>query len=116
MKLNNQTIPSPMDNKGSYRWEPPPIIGRNGQGAAITGTYASVTWEWAALTPAEYGFWITTLLQGQASATYTTNCQLYDHTQTLKTLTHCTVLRPTYERIENGLYIDVSLTIDQILT
>lgn len=116
MKINNQTIPSPMDDRGAYVWQPPAVLGRNGQGAAVTGPYASLTWTWAYLTKTEYLFWRTTVLAGAASATFTANTELYDDTQTLKTITYCTVMRPQYETIEGGLYKNVTVQIDQIKT
>lgn len=116
MKINNQTIPAPMDDKGAYNYQPPAILARNGEGAAVAAPYATLSWQWAYLTKTEYLFWRNTVLGGAPSATFTTNCQLYDDTQTLITVTHCTVLRPSYEAIESGLYKNVSLTIDQITT
>ena len=116
MRINTYTIPSPMDERGRYVWEPPAVLARNGLGAAITGPYASLTWTWNYLTRAEYLFWRKTVLKGEASATFTQHTRLYDDTQTLVEITSCTVLRPTYESIEGGLYKNVTLQIDQIKT
>lgn len=116
MKINNQTITSTMDERGTYVYQPPPILARNGLGAAVAGPFATLTWTWPYLTKAEYLYWRTTVLAGAASATFTTNTELYDDTQTLRTVTYCTVLRPTYETIEGGLYKNVTVTIDQIKT
>lgn len=116
MKINNQTIPSPMDDRGRYVWLPPALLTRNGLGAAVVGDFAGLTWSWPFLTKTEYLFWRNTVLGGAAAATFTANTELYDDTQTLVNVTHCTVLRPTYEAIESGLYKNVVLTIDQIKT
>ncbi len=66
------------------------------------------------MTLAEYTYWRTTVLAGAASAAFTANTLLVDDLQVLKTVTQCTVYRPTYERIEGGNYLNVQLVIDQI--
>lgn len=114
MKINNVTIPAPMSDRGTYKFDWP-ILKRNGQGAAVRGPYATITWTWDWLTASEYGYWATTLLAGAASATFTANTELYDDTQTLRTVSHCTVLAPSYDAIENSGYRGATITIDQIV-
>lgn len=114
MKINNNTIPSPMALRGTYKFEPAAVLRRNGQGAAITGPYATLTWTWDWLSPAEFQFWTVTVLANAASASFTANTELYDDSQLLRTISHCTVLRPTYESIENGGYRGAAVQIDQI--
>jgi hypothetical protein len=114
MKLNNVTITSPMAEEGTYRVETPPVR-RNGQGAAIAPPYSRITWQWSILTPTQFGLWWTTILGGAASATFTSNNQLYTTAQVLTAVTHVTVLQPTYGSIESGNYRDVQVIMDQIV-
>lgn len=116
MKINNVAIPSPMDERGTYHYEPGAIVGRNGRGAAIAAPFATLTWTWQRLSLTDYTYWRTTILAGAASASFTTNTLLYDDLQVLKTITQCTVYRPTYETMQDGDYINVQLVIDGIKT
>jgi hypothetical protein len=109
-------VPATMLGSGSYMYEPAPIIGRNGRGEAIVGPYASLSWRWNALSKTNYAWLVTTILQGAPSRTVTTGTTLYNHLMTLTEIASCVVLRPTYETFRNGLYINVELTIDRIVT
>ena len=114
MQINSTAIPSPMDERGAYKFSPPAVVGRNGAGQAITAGNGSIlTWQWPYLKQSDFAWWITTVLSGAASAELS-QCRLINHLQTLTTYTHCFVYRPDYERIENGLYHNVSLTIEAI--
>ena len=113
MQINSTAIPAPMDERGIYKFSPPAIVGRNGAGAAVTAGYSSLSWQWPFLKQTDFAWWITTILAGAASAEFS-QCKLINHLQTLTTYTHCIVYRPDYERIENGLYYNVTLTIEAI--
>lgn len=113
-KLNNITIPDSIANRGRYVWQRPEIIGINGQHTAVTAPYARVVWQWSHMTLADYTWWRTTLLAGAASLTCSANSQLVDDLQVLKSIT-CVVLQPSYERIQNGLYMDVEVRIERIV-
>ncbi len=113
MQINSTAIPNPMDERGSYHFEPPAVVGKNGQGLAVTAGASKLTWQWPVLSKADFTWWVTTLLGGAASAEYT-QCKFFDHTQTLTTYTHCIVYKPTYSRIQDGLFWDVDVLIDWI--
>jgi len=113
MQINSTAIPNPMDERGSYHFEPPAVIGKNGQGLAVTAGASKLTWQWPTLSKADFTWWTTTLLSGAASAEYT-QCKFFDHTLTLTTYTHCIVNRPTYERIAGGAYVNVTIEIEGI--
>ena len=114
MKLNNITIPDSIADRGSYVWQPPEVIAVSGAGAAVTAPYASVTWAWQYMTLADYTWWRTTLLAGAASLACTSNTQLVDDLQVLRTIT-CIVTRPSSERISSGLYENVEVRIERII-
>lgn len=113
-KLNNVTIPDSIADRGQYRYEPPEILGENGEADAVTARFARVTWRFPHMTLADYTWWRTTLLGGAASLKCTTNTQLVDDLQQAIDCA-CVVHRPTYERIQNGLYINVEVKIERIL-
>ena len=115
MKINNIAIPSPMDELGTYHYDPGAIVGKNGRGTAIAAPFATLTWAWEHMSLTEYTYWRTTLLAGAASAAFTANTLLYDDLRVLRTVTQCIVYRPTYERTAaGGYYLNVQLVIDQI--
>ena len=113
MQINSVAIPSPMDERGAYRFNPPAVVAKNGQGLAVTAGASTISWQWIYLSKADFTWWITTLLGGAASAAYT-QAKFFNHTLTLTTYAYCIVHRPTYERIENGLYMNVALEIEAI--
>lgn len=113
MQINSIAIPSPMDERGSYKFSPPAVVARNGAGLAVTAGTRSLSWQWPYMARTDFVWWTTTLLAGAASAEFT-QCKLINDQQTLTTYTHCIVHRPDYERIENGLYYNVTLTIEAI--
>lgn len=114
MKIGGTAILAPMDEEGSYYFDPGQVIARNGAGAAIVAPYASILWRFDFLTLAKLQWWTTTLLAGAAYKEYT-SAELFNNAGVLTTFTHCVVLRPTYSRFQDGLAWDVSVVIDQIL-
>lgn len=112
MQINSIAILAPMDERGSYRFDQE-ILGRNGRAAAVPAPYATVTWDFDYLTKDEYAWWYSTLLSGQPSQEYT-QCKFFNAVGTLTTYSHCVVLRPTYERFQDGLLWGVRVVIDWI--
>ena len=115
VKINNITIPTTIANRGRYNYQPPAILGINGAGAAVVSPYAAITWQFAHMTLSDYTWWRTTLLGGAASLTCTANTTLLNDLQA-EINCACIVMRPTYERIQNGLYINVEVKIDRVVT
>lgn len=113
-KLNNVTIPDSIANRGKYHWEPPEILGENGAGTAVVAPYAEVTWKFPYMTASDYAWWVTTLLGGAASLACESNTQLVNHLQAATNCT-CIVYRPSYESIQNGLYMNVEVRIKRIV-
>jgi hypothetical protein len=113
-KLNNITIPDSIANRGQYRYEPPETLGENGRGEAVAAPYARVVWKFNHMTLSDYTWWRTTLLGGAASLTCSSNTQLVNDLQAAVNCT-CVVHRPTYERIQNGLYMNVEVRIERIV-
>lgn len=114
MQINSTALPAPMDERGDvYLFQPPPTVARNGAGLAVTAGVSRLTWRWASMSAADFAWWTTTLLGGAASVEFT-QAKFMNHLQTLTTYTHCIVHRPTFETVRNGLYINVTVEIEQI--
>lgn len=113
MQINSNDILAPMDEKGAYKFNPAPVVAKNGAGLAITAGYATVTWSWPWLSKADFQYWITTVCAGTAAKEFT-QCKFVDNTGTLQTYSHCIVNRPDYEKIENGVFWNVTITIEAI--
>ncbi len=113
MQINNSAIPSPMDERGAYKFNPPAILGRNGRGTAIAAPFASIEWKFPFLTVTDMAYWITTLLAGAASAEFT-QAKFFNNAGTLTTYSHCTVLRPTFDQFVSGVFENVTVQIDLI--
>jgi len=110
-------LPSTMDGRGTYLFEPPKVVRKNGLGEAVTAGFAKLTWKWKKLTKTQMDFLHTSILAGAASRTLTgTNIvRLYDHTNTLTYFKNCVIQRPTFEIVTGALYHGVVWEIDQIL-
>ena len=113
MEINSSAIPSPMGERGAYKFNPPAVLGRNGRGTVIAAPAASLEWKFSFLTVTEMAYWMTTLLAGGASAEFT-QAKFFNHAGTLTTYTHCTVLRPTFDQFVGGAFENVTIQIDQI--
>ncbi len=113
MQINSVDIPAPMDERGTYAYTPGEIYGRNGEGDAITDGSGALVWTFSTLTRDQWIWWTQTVLSSAASIR-ATQAKLYDHDQTLRTWTNAIVNRPNYSRIENGIYYDVQIRIEQI--
>ena len=114
MVIDGNTIPVDLAARGTYQFRPPEILIKNGKGLPVTGGTATLTWTFSFMTQAEWDFWSTTVLGGAPGKECSGLTQLYDHDKTLTTFTRCVVLRPEWDRIENGLFRDVVVTIEQI--
>jgi len=112
--INNIAVPASIADRGQYYYTPPEIVGFNGQGAAITAGYGRAVWRFSTMSADDYAWWRTTLLNGAASLVCGNNTTLVDDFQDDMTCT-CVVMRPSYERIQNGLYINVEVRIERIL-
>ena len=112
MQINNIAIPSPMDERGLYLFDLP-ALGRNGRGAAIAAPGATLRWDFVYMTPDEYAWWVTTLLDNALSAEFT-QCKFFNHKGVLTAYTHCIVLRPTYDHFRDGVMNNVAVMIDWI--
>lgn len=113
MQIGGIDIQSPMDADGGYAFDPGEVLESNGRGASVTVPYATLTWRFESLTPAQMAWWCTTLLGGAASAEFS-QCKLFNHIGALTTFAHCIVRRPTYEQFEDGLLKGVTVVIDWI--
>lgn len=109
-------LPSTMDGRGTYVFEPPQIVRKNGIGEAVTSGFSKLTWKWKSLTQTQWNFINTTVLGGAASKTITgaNAIKLYNHMNVLTTYTNCVIQRPTFENVAWGRYINVSWEIEQI--
>lgn len=112
MQINSIAIDSPMDEKGSYHFHRP-IISRNGRGHAVLAPYSTLEWHFDYLTAAQWAWWVSGILLSQPYQEYT-QCELFNEVGTLTTYTHCIVYKPTYSRIQDGLFWDVDVLIDWI--
>ncbi len=113
MQINGIAIPDPMDADGVYSFDPGVTGIANGRGLAVPAPYATLTWQFDSLTPAQMAWWCTTLLGGAAAAEFS-QCKLFNHVGALTTYTHCVVTRPASERIRDGLLQNVRVVIDRI--
>ena len=114
MHIGGTTIPTSMDNRGTYLFDPPKTIRTNGAGLAVASGYSTLSWNWARLNQTEWNWWCTTVLTGEASKRFT-SAELYNHMNVLKTFTNCVVMRPTREKVKNGKYINVKIEIANII-
>lgn len=110
-------FPASMDGRGSYTFEPPPVVRKNGLGEAITAGFSKLTWKWTRLSQTEMNFLLTTVLGGAATKSITANPALrtYNHQNVLTNYTSCIVQRPTWERWSGNRYQGVTLEIEQIV-
>lgn len=115
MQIDGNTIPDPMASRGRYVPADPPILATNGRNEPVTGGYPSVTWSWDWIDGTDYDFWATTVLGGARSAVLTGTTQLYDTARDLVTYASATVIKPTFERIENGIYYNVTVEIKDLI-
>ena len=113
MLVGASEIPSPMDIRGEYLFDPPAIVGQNGEGLDVEAGGAVLTWAWPWLTKTDYTFWTQTLLAGAASVAVA-SLTVYDADQELTAYGYAVIHRPRYRKIQSGLYYDVTLKIDQI--
>lgn len=114
MHINGVTIPTTLDNRGTYIFEPPAVVRKNGKGLAVTGGYSKLTWRWARMKQSDWNWWCTTILTGLASKQFS-SAQLYNHMNVLTTFSNVVVNRPTFEKVSGARYINVQIEITNIL-
>lgn len=115
-QIDGNTILSSMVNKGHlYRWEQPLVVARNGRGRDVTVGYPKLHWGFNWLSDAEWDWWVTTVLAGEQDALVTGTTELYNHEKVLTDIDQCIVHAPVYETIQNGIYRNVYVLIDQIV-
>jgi hypothetical protein len=115
MQINNIDIPDSMMVVGTYtyNWQPPKIVGYNGQKEPITAGNASLTITFSLLNDDEWEWWTQTLLNGEKSAEFT-QCQLVDDDRALTTFGHCRVYRPVRGDWDWGRHTDAVVHIVDI--
>ena len=114
-QIDGNTIPTPMADRGYYVPKDAPILATNGRNEPVTGGYPSVTWTWDWLDSDDYDWWCDTILSGARSAILTGTTQLYDTNRDLVTYASVTVIKPTFEYIENGIYYNVVVEIKDMI-
>lgn len=115
VKINNIAIPSTMNARAlDYKFEFP-VIAKNGAGDAIQSTGAVIQWTWSYLTLSEYQWWKTTLLGEAMSKAFSSNITLYNDEQAEQNFSYVIVNRPTYGKLEAGLFRDVTLIMEQAI-
>lgn len=114
MTFGGTSMPTNIENHGEgYLFKRPDVLFEDGEGNAVVAPYASITWTFDVMEPADYTWWRTTLLAGARSVKYS-SAQLYDDTRTLTSYTNAVVYAPTYSKISNNWYHDVVIEIKYI--
>ena len=117
LQIGGTAIPASMNYRGlSYRFEPPRVVRKNGQGLAVTAGAARLTWTWAYITQTEWNWWYTALLTGLASKEFTGTgtTRLYNDLNVETAYNHCIVFRPVAETVLFEEYRNVTVQIEQI--
>jgi hypothetical protein len=116
--LRSQEMPDNMAARGNlYNFQPPQIVGVNGQGVAVTAGGSSLTWGWTYLSDAEATYLYTTVLQGEASVLGgSSGIKVYNHLKVLTTYNSGTIFRPSYDTFRNGHYMNVVLRLESLET
>lgn len=111
------TLPTTLDGRGTYIFERPKSIRKNGKGEAVVAGFARLTWTWARMSQEDWNFWNTTVLAGSASRSISASpaAKLFNHMNVLTDYSYCVILAPSFERVQNAKYINVKLEIEQIL-
>lgn len=113
MHINNITIPTSMDSRGGYVFNPPRILGYNGLRQPILQQGSTLIWTYDELDDTEWSWWVTTLLNGNRSAEFGA-AQLYNDNRALANFTHCIVYKPVREKFLKGKHANVTITIADI--
>lgn len=114
-QVDGNEIPEPMASRGRLIPQEAPILATNGRNEPVTGGYPSIKWTWDWLGPDDWDFWATTILAGARSTVVTGTTQLYNTDRDLVTYASATVIKPTFEYIENGIYYTVTLEIKDLI-
>ena len=118
IKLNGHTMPTSMSARAAnYIYNQAEIIATNGEGDDIESAQgASVLWQWAHLSAAEWDYLHTTVLAGTPSvrSAVTGNTVVYDNQRTEKAFNHAVVHRPQYKVLSGTDYQEVTILIDNL--
>lgn len=111
--INGTNIPTNINGRGRYLFNPPEILARNGQGAVVESDYASITWTFTLLSVADFTWWYTTLMAG-APSLIITSASLYNILGALTSYTHGVLLRPTFDYVNGYYYNNVVIKIEDL--
>lgn len=118
IKLIGQTMPVSMSTRAAnYIFMPSEIIGTNGEGEDLeSAAGASVIWQWAHLSAAEWDYLYTTVLAGAASirSVVAGNTVLYNNQRAEQTFNQAVVHRPQYKVLSGTDYQEVTILIDNL--
>ncbi len=113
-KINNIAIPSSMASRGTYDFQPPRILGFNGERKPIRIKGATVTWTFDELDSTEWTWWVTTLLTSLDYKEFT-QATFINNNAAEAEYTHCIVYLPVREFFEPGpVHRNVTITITDI--
>lgn len=114
VSINSITIPTPMRERGSYVYERNSAEVINGLGETVTAGLPRVIWTFPSLSPTEYAWWTTTLLNGANSL----RCAavLWDDHDVETNFSSVVVRYPKPpEGRRNGRYRNVQIIIDSMV-
>lgn len=106
--IDGTAIPDSMAYRGTYVFTPAPIISINGAGHPVTAGPAMAIWTWQYMTQVEWDWWSLTRLGGGHSYLEAA-LRLYNQHNVEANFSDGIVERPTYERVRNGLYLNVTI-------
>ena len=115
MHIGGTNIPSNIANRGDgYKFKPPETVGKNGLGMPVTAGFSVLVWTFNYLTFADFDWWAQAIVLNSTARSFST-CAFYNDVRSLLDYTNCIVYRPSYEKIHNGYYNNVTISIDQII-
>lgn len=106
--VDGASIPDSMAYRGTYVYTPSPIVSVNGLGRPVTAGPAAAVWTWGYMTQAEWDWWALTRLGG-TQAYLEADLRLYNQHNVEANFSDGIVERPTYERVRNGMYLNVTI-------
>lgn len=115
--FDNVTMPTSMANKGALDFPPPEVIGYDGEGQPITAPARAAVWTWQQLATTEADWLLQTFLAGAAYRRCDDGLRIYDplNERAETNFSYAVVDRPTWDKVTNGVYYVVKLTIRDIL-
>lgn len=114
-QIDGNAVPASIVGTGNFKPNGPEAIGKRGDGLPLFTPYESAIWTFAILDETEFAYFATTVLAG-ASAKVCTNTRL-GNTLKVETLYNSCIVGPiTFERFQNGTYINVTVPFTQMET